>query len=368
MNSTGKYNRIGFACKYMHPDQTQKKKLLEEIQRPLNTRSTTVAWLNRQTKEVAEERLWDIMVHNIKSFENLIRYVGGLPHELRMVRLGSDVLPVYTEPTWCYYWKLPAVVAYCEQHFARVGEVARQLDVRLSMHPGQFTVLASDNPDIVNRSIEEFEYHVDVIRWMGYGKNWQDFKCNVHISGRQGPAGIINALQRLSPEARNTLTIENDEMSWGIDASLELEKHVALVLDIHHHWVRTGEYISPTDRRFDRVIESWRGVRPVIHYSVSKEDLLTEWPNNELPDMEYLLMNGFKKQKLRAHSDFMWNNAVNDWALTFWDRADIMVESKAKNLGSQKLHKYYYETNGNSRQKLSENEGTRMSMLETEIA
>ena len=79
--------RIGFACKYMHPDQTQKKKLLEEIQRPLNTRSTTVAWLNRQTKEVAEERLWDIMVHNIKSYYNLIEYVGGLPNELRMVRL-----------------------------------------------------------------------------------------------------------------------------------------------------------------------------------------------------------------------------------------------------------------------------------------
>ena len=67
--------RIGFACKYMHPDQTQKKKLLEEIQRPLNTRSTTVAWLNRQTKEVAEERLWDIMVHNIKSYYNLSIFI-----------------------------------------------------------------------------------------------------------------------------------------------------------------------------------------------------------------------------------------------------------------------------------------------------
>ena len=86
--------RIGFACKYMHPDQTQKKKLLEEIQRPLNTRSTTVQWLNRQTREVAEQRLWDIMVHNIQSYMNLISYVGGLPNELRMVRLGSDVLPV----------------------------------------------------------------------------------------------------------------------------------------------------------------------------------------------------------------------------------------------------------------------------------
>ena len=329
--------RIGFACKYMHEDQTQKKKLLEEIQRPLNTRSTTVAWLNRQTKEVAEERLWDICKHNIQSYYNLIKYVGGLQHELRMVRLGSDVLPVYTEPTWGYFWKLPDVRKYCEQALAPVGELARSLDVRLSMHPGQFTVLASDSDDIVNRSVEEFEYHVDVARWMGYGRQFQDFKINVHISGRKGPAGILNVHPRLSPEARNTITIENDENSWGIDASLELRKHLALVLDIHHHWVKTGEYIQPTDDRFLRIIDRWRGVRPVIHYSVSREDILVDHDINTLPDKEKLLEQGYKKQKLRAHSDYMWNNAVNDWALSFRDYADIMVESKAKNLASIKL-------------------------------
>ena len=333
--------RIGFACKFMHNDQTQKKKLLEEIQRPLNTRSTTVAWLNRQTKDVAEQRLWDIMVHNIASYKRLIEYVGSLPPELRMVRLGSDVLPVYTEPTWSYYWRLPDVRDYAAREFAKVGETARALDVRLSMHPGQFTVLASDNPDIVERSIEEFEYHVDCIRWMGFGKQFQDFKCNVHISGRKGPAGIKDALKRLSPEARNTITIENDEMSWGIDASLELADELALVLDIHHHWVATGEYIHPSDDRFLRIVDSWRGVRPVIHYSVSREDLLTEHDTNVKPDMETLLETGYKKAKLRAHSDFMWNTAVNDWALEFLTHADIMVESKAKNLASIDLYKYY---------------------------
>ena len=334
--------RIGFACKYMHPDQTQKKKLLEEIQRPLNTRSTTVAWLNRQTKEVAEQRLWDIMVHNIQSYYNLIEYVGGLPNELRMVRLGSDVLPVYTEPTWSYYWRLPDVRRYCEKHFAKVGELARLLDVRLSMHPGQFTVLASDNPDIVNRSIEEFEYHVDCIRWMGYGQSFQDFKCNIHISGRQGPAGIKHAVNtRLSPEARNTITIENDENKWGIEASLELVDTCALVLDIHHHWVREAEYILPSDDRYLRLMDSWRGVRPVIHYSVSREDILIDHNPFTLPNMENLIEQGYKKQKLRAHSDFMWNWAVNDWALSFGDTADIMVESKAKNLASINLYKYY---------------------------
>ena len=329
--------RIGFACKFMHSDQTLKKKLLEEIERPLLSRCTTVAWLNRQTKEDAEQRLWDLMVHNIKAFENLVEYVGGLSDELHMVRLGSDVLPVYTEPTWSYFWKKPDVREYCEKHFAMVGELARKLDVRLSMHPGQFTVLASDNPNIVNRSIEEFEYHVDVARWMGYGRQYQDFKINVHIAGRKGPAGILDAYPRLSPEARNTITIENDEMSWGIEASLELRDKLALVLDIHHHWVKTGEYIQPTDDRYLRIVDSWRGVRPVIHYSVSREDLLVGHDVNTLPNMDELLEQGFKKAKLRAHSDYMWNDAVNDWALSFRDSADIMVESKAKNLASIKL-------------------------------
>ena len=210
------------------------------------------------------------------------------------------------------------------------------------MHPGQFTVLASDNPDIVERSIEEFEYHVDCIRWMGYGQSFQDFKCNIHISGRQGPAGSKHAVNtRLSPEARNTITIENDENIWGIEASLELVDTCALVLDIHHHWVREAEYILPSDDRYLRLMDSWRGVRPVIHYSVSREDILIDHNPFTLPNMENLIEQGYKKQKLRAHSDFMWNWAVNDWALSFGDTADIMVESKAKNLASINLYKYY---------------------------
>jgi len=337
--------RIGFACKYMHPDQTQKKKLLEEIQRPLNTRSTTVQWLNRQTRDVAEERLWDIMVHNIASYKRLIEYVGSLPSELRMVRLGSDVLPVYTQRDWSYYWQRPDVVAYAEREFAKVGETARALDVRLSMHPGQFTVLASDNDDIVERSIEEFEYHTNVIRYMGYGKRFQDFKCNVHISGRKGPAGIKAALKRLSPEARNTITIENDENKWGLEHSLELADDLALVLDIHHHWCREGEYIEPNDDRIRRIIDSWRGERPAMHYSVSREDVLQEFDASVRPNMDTLLESGYKKAKLRAHSDYMWNAAVNDWALSHWQWADIMVESKCKNLASIELYKYSMENN-----------------------
>ena len=333
--------RIGFACKYLHHNQNQPKKILEELQRPLTEKCTTVAWLNRQSRDVAEERLWDIMVHNAAAAKRLVEYVGSLPPELRMVRLGSNQLPCATHPDWQYFWSRPDVVAYCEKHYGAVGEAARAADVRVSMHPGQFVVLASTTEEIVERSIEEFEYHANLIRYMGYGQKWQDFKCNVHISGRQGPAGIKAVLPRLSTEARNCITIENDENSWGLDASLELEKDVALVLDIHHHWVRTGEYIEPDDDRIKRVIDSWRGVRPAMHYSISREDVLLDANPSVRPNMDALLESGYKKAKLRAHSDYCWNTASNTWALSFWDDFDIMVEAKMKNLASTELFQQY---------------------------
>jgi UV DNA damage repair endonuclease len=297
-----------------------------------------VAWLNRQTKQVAEQKLWDLMVGNIESTRKLVELVGEQHEDLRMVRLSSDILPVYTQQDWCGFWRRADVRAYCERAFGAVGDLARKRRVRLSMHPGQFTVLASINEGIVERSIEEFEYHTDMARWMGYGRTFQDFKINVHISGKQGPEGIRRALTRLSPEARNCITIENDEMTWGIDSSIELVNDCALVLDIHHHWINSGEYIDPNDDRVKRIIDSWRGVRPVIHYSVSREDVVIGHATDTLPALDALIESGHKKQKLRAHSNFYWNTAANEWALRFRDQFDIMCESKAKNLASFALY------------------------------
>jgi UV DNA damage repair endonuclease len=330
--------RIGFPCKWIDTVEQIDGIKPNDDAKKYQTGTTTVAWLNRQTKDVAVAKLWQLVENNIRSAQLLVERVGALAPELRMVRLGSDMLPVYTQEDWRWFWQEPDVRRYAEKHFALVGETARKLNVRLSFHPGQFTVLASVNEGIVGRSIEEMEYHADMVRWMGYGKSFQDFKVNVHISGKQGPAGIMVALPRLSTEARNCITIENDENCWGIDSSIELANHCALVLDIHHHWIRTGEYIQPTDDRVLRVIDSWRGVRPVIHYSLSREDVLIDHCTNTMPDMKALLSQGYKKSKLRAHSDFYWNKSCNEWALSFREQFDIMAESKAKNLASFALY------------------------------
>jgi UV damage endonuclease UvdE len=333
--------KIGFACKWIdHPYQVNSIKPKDDCKK-YNTSSTTVSWLNRQSKNIAVEKLWTLMQDNIESTYKLVKKVGNLDAHLRMVRLSSDILPVYTEPNWSWFWKQPDVIDYAEKQFSKIGKCARDLDVRLSFHPGQFCVLASDDPGIVNRSIEEFEYHADMARWMGYGKSFQDFKINVHIAGRAGPEGIRSALGRLSQEARNCITIENDEITWGIEHSLELCNDLALVLDIHHHYIHSGEYIQANDNRIKQFIDSWRGVRPAIHYSASREDVLIGHSSVDRPNMEILLANGYKKSKLRAHSDFMWNRALNEWAYEHWQWADVMVECKSKNLGAHHLYEFW---------------------------
>ena len=339
MNTT---KRIGFACKWIDsPDQVNGIKPTDDAKQ-YNTGSTTVAWLNRQTKEVAEQKLWDLMVGNIESTRKLIERVGGLNGNLRMVRISSDILPVYTESSWCYFWRKPDVRDYCERALGQVGQLARSFDVRLSFHPGQFCCIVSDNPDVVYRSIEELEYHADMIRWMGYGQKFQDFKCNVHLSGRLGVDGFDAAWQQMSPELRNCLTLENDEYQKNIDELIKLKDKVAIVLDIHHHLISDSEYITVDDHRIKHIIDSWRGVRPVIHYSQSREEYIGNH-SNSIPEM-FTLLEHTKKAKLRAHSDFYNNRHINAWALTHLEWADIMSESKSKNLGSLQLFNQWQES------------------------
>jgi UV damage endonuclease UvdE len=324
--------RIGFACKI----QTEHDKAHPD----LNTKSTTISYLARQTEDAARSKLWGLVDHNLNAFYRQLKWVAKQPDGQRMFRITSDLLPAYTHDDYMPFYFQPDVIAKVEAHLSMCGDFAREHDIKLSFHPGQFCVLASEQEQVIENSITEFEYHADLIRYMGYGKQFQDFKCNVHIGGKQGPDGIKRALKRLSPEARNTLTIENAEFTWGLDASLELVDHCALVLDIHHHWIHSGEYIQPSDDRFKRVVDSWRGVRPTIHYSVSREDVIVDHDPTVRPDLKQLKSLGFTSAKLRAHSDYYWNSAVNDWAVTFLPHADIMCESKQKNLASQQLYEH----------------------------
>ena len=76
--------RVGFACKYMHEDQNLKPKQLKEVQQPLNFRGTTIKWL-RENQSQSQEKVYELINHNLDACEKLVEYVGNLPTTQRML-------------------------------------------------------------------------------------------------------------------------------------------------------------------------------------------------------------------------------------------------------------------------------------------
>ena len=333
--------RIGFACMYRHPERALSLKELKALEGGYNPRTTTLRWMDSVTLQVAREKLLEIVEHNLAAQVRLLGYVAQLPVGRRMLRLSSDLLPFYSHPKVLEFYRDPALMVRLEQLFAAIGDTARQADIRLSFHPGQFCVLGSDRPEVVENSLAEFEYHADMIRMMGYGRQFQDFKCNVHIAGKLGAEGVRKVWPRLSEVARNCITFENDEKTYGVDDCLQLADLAPVVLDIHHCWIHESAYISPDDPRVARIIDSWRGVRPVMHYSQPPESLqalgFTAEQKLEMDD----LLKVVNKRDLYLHSDRMWNDWTNAYARQFLDRFDIMFEAKDKNLAVEEFYQRF---------------------------
>lgn len=311
--------KLGFACKYFDAALNQ----------PFPFRATTRKRFLSLGEEERITLLADISVANLNNlYLNLKQLATELP-ALRMMRIGSDLLPLYTVPEATPLYQ--TFLADLYPLFKRCGDIAREYDIRLSFHPGQYTVLASDNPEVVARAIEDVEYHTLCATLMGYGQTFQDFKINIHMNGRNGYSGFKDSFLRLSAEAKKMLTVENDEISCSLDDVLQAAELCPIVLDIHHHWVKEGAFIQPDDPRIAAIKASWRGVRPVLHYSISQEGII---PEQGYPQQETL---GVSKSKLRAHSDYYFNDTLNDWALSFSD-FDIMCEVKMKNIARDRLY------------------------------
>lgn len=330
--------RLGFCCKYI-PDNGA-----AATAREMNTTTVTLAYLGRLQPAAAYDKIASVVAHNLTAFERQIAHVAGRPPLERLHRLSSDLLPGYTHASAEEFYRDADLRRLIENKLAACGALAREHDVRLSMHPGQFCVIASANPQALVNGVAEFEYHAEVIELMGYGGSWHPHGAHINIHGGAravGAEGVRAGIARLSETARNLITIENDEVSFGLDDLLPLADTVPLVLDLHHHWIKSeGEYIEPTDPRIQVIIESWRGVRPLSHVSVSREDLLPDHDTHVLPDFASLIASGIKPKDLRGHSDLMWNMAVNDLVARHLAWSDFEVEAKLKNIASEALAKH----------------------------
>jgi len=82
--------------------------------------------------------------HSLEHLTAILEYLGR--HEIRMYRMTSDLAPYATHPDLPQFH---TQVEECADELARVGALARELDIRLSSHPGQYIVLNSENEQVM---------------------------------------------------------------------------------------------------------------------------------------------------------------------------------------------------------------------------
>ena len=107
-------------------------------------------------------------------------------------RINSQILPLKTHPQWGYdVADLPQAELIINRLKA-CGRFSREHDIRTTFHPDQFIVLSSPNPDVVNRSIADLEYHAEVSQWVNADV------INIHAGGVYGDkTATLNRLCRV---------------------------------------------------------------------------------------------------------------------------------------------------------------------------
>lgn len=183
-------------------------------------------------KNATDERLLEITAHNLKSLENIIKY--NLKHDIKLFRISSDLIPFGSNPAnKLSWWEI------FSEEFLRIGEIIKSADIRVSMHPGQYTVLNSLNSEVVKKAVEDLIYHCKVLEALGTEKN---SKVILHIGGVYGDKKeAIKKFKKnymaLDNIIKKRLVIENDQKSYNIQDVLEIgqELNIPVVFDNLHH-------------------------------------------------------------------------------------------------------------------------------------
>lgn len=282
----------------------------------------------------SDMRRWQSGPHLSRSLELLGPAFDHLERiDVRMFRLSSGTIPYGTHPD------LPDLhyrrqLDECADQLAVLGDRARTLGLRLSTHPGQYTVINSADADLVARASADLEMDTALLDALGQGP---EAAVVVHVGGLYGdrPSALdrwARAYERLSERARARLALENDDGPFGVTDVLELHRRtgVRIAYDHHHHRTSPESVEVPPADALRAAWATWPdGVRPKVHLSSPRLDLeISERRPAGTRRVERVPVT----PRLTPHADF-----VSPWDLVDLLRAapgplDVMLEAKAKDL------------------------------------
>ena len=212
-------------------------------------------------------------------------------------RVNSRIFPLKTHPEVGYRLvDLPGHAAI-EAVYRLAGETAARLDIRLSLHPDQFTLLSSPDEGVTARSVAELVYQAGVAERIGADA------ITLHGGGAYGDrraalARLEANLERLPETVRSRLVLENDDRIYTPADLLPLCARTGLpfVYDVHHHrchpdgqsieavteqalatWLREPLFHLSSPR------DGWQGANPRPHHDyIDPGDLPACWVGRQL--------------------------------------------------------------------------------------
>jgi UV DNA damage endonuclease len=177
------------------------------------------------------ERIVELVDTNLSALEAILRW--NRRHRVQVFRLTSNLIPYGSHPANTLPW-----ADVFADRFARLGRMVRAAGMRLSTHPGQYTVLSSTRRDVVTAAVAELDYHDRLLRALGLGPS---HKIVVHPgAGVSDPDGALDRFARgfalLSPGAAARLVLENDER-WPLETTLGWAHRLGIpvAFDAFHH-------------------------------------------------------------------------------------------------------------------------------------
>ncbi|MBU3142059.1 UV DNA damage repair endonuclease UvsE [Clostridium sp. CF012] len=216
-------------------------------------------------KNFSETMLLEILEQNLIDLREILE--NNEKYNIKLFRISSDIVPLgshsVNEMAWHKYFK---------NELNEIGEYVKKCGMRVSMHPGQYTVLNAEKEDIVAKAIKDLEYHARFLDALGVdGSN----KIILHIGGGYGDKALamnrfIENFRRLSPSVKKRLVIENDDRTFNIVDLLFVsgEINIPVIFDNLHHKCN-HEIEMPIKEIMDKVAKTWKEEdgNPKVHYS-----------------------------------------------------------------------------------------------------
>ncbi len=228
------------------------------------------------------ERVRALVEENIAALLDILRW--NVEHDIRFFRVSSDVVPFASHERF----PLDAEAAFGDA-LREVRAFVEAEGVRLSMHPGQYTVLNSPRPEVVDAAIAELEYQA----WFVHSVDPAQGTLTLHVGGAYGDkeAAIERFtanFARLSPRAQRVLALENDDKTYAAHEVLPLCERLGLpmIFDyFHHRCLHAGR--TPDEDAVsivERAAATWGGRVPKLHLSSRKDGTKTSHADFIEPD------------------------------------------------------------------------------------